>query len=176
MIRKLPVILSLSGLTAALPMALVGCASATNATDSTISYLHGDQHATLGASPQAITDATIAAGQELQLPVDSHASDGLVGRVVLHTADGTKVEVSIKAVASDQSEVIVRVGTFGDKVLQDRMLQKIKAHVMTKGAAPVVTSTPVPPAPAPVQSQPIAPPATAPANPVAPAPVNPLSP
>lgn len=196
MMKKIAVVVSMTGLTAALPMANFGCAGATNATDSTISYLHGDQHATLGASPQQLTDATIAAGQELQLPVDSHASDGLVGRVVLHTTDGTKVEVSIKAIASDQSEVIVRVGTFGDKVLQQRMLDKIKAHVLTKGAEPVVKHTSAEPTPAATEAvtppatpapsavapaptpAPTPPPAQAPApeNPLSPTPVNPLAP
>lgn len=183
MMKKFAVVVSLCGLATALPMGNFGCASASNATDSTISYLHGDQHATLGASPQQLTDATIAAGQELQLPVDSHASDGLVGRVVLHTADGTKVEVSIKAIASDQSEVIVRVGTFGDKVLQQRMLDKIKAHVMTKGE-PVVTHTAAAPVPvvkeeaatppsAPAPGAAASTPAPEPANPLSPTPVNP---
>jgi hypothetical protein len=116
--------------------------------------------------------------------------------VVLHTTDGTKVEVSIKAIASDQSEVIVRVGTFGDKVLQQRMLDKIKAHVLSKHAEPTVTHTsaqptpaateavtpparPAPsvvaPAPTPAPAPPTAQ-AAAPENPLSPAPVNPLAP
>ena len=183
-IRSFAVLLAASGL----PVAMLGCASATNATDSTFSYLHGDQHATLGATPPEITDAAVAAGGELQLPVDSHASDGLVGRVVMHTVDGTKVEVSVKAMASNQSEVTVRVGTFGDKVLQQRIMDKIKAHVMPGvaepvAAAPMRAAPPPPPAPAPAPAPmapaaaPAPPPiAPTPANPLAPTPVNPLSP
>jgi 2-oxoglutarate dehydrogenase E2 component (dihydrolipoamide succinyltransferase) len=168
-----------------MPMAMMGCASASNATDSTFSYLHGDQRATLGATPPEITAAAVAAGGELQLPVDSHASDGLVGRVVMHTVDGTKVEVNVKAVEGNQSEVAVRVGTFGDKVLQQRIMDRIKAHVMPGISEPRVaeptTVVPRPAAPPPPPAAPepapapVAAPAPAPA-PVAPTPVNPLSP
>ena len=118
-------------LTTVFPVAMIGCASATNATDSTISYLHGDQHAKLGAPPPQIVEATVAAAGELDLPVDSKSADGLVGQVLMHNADGTKVEVSIKGEVNDQSEVTVRVGTFGDKTLQARVLDKIKAHLTT---------------------------------------------
>jgi hypothetical protein len=187
-IRSIAVFLAASGL----PVAMMGCASASNATDSTFSYLHGDQRATLGATPPEITAAAVAAGGELELPVDSHASDGLEGRVVMHTVDGTKVEVSVKAIAGNQAEVIVRVGTFGDKVLQQRIMDKIKAHVMPGVAEPAPAApmhTAPPPPPAPVHVAPAAAPAPlpaptpapaqvapTPANPLSPTPANPLSP
>ncbi len=159
---------------------IAGCASTTNATDSTISYLHGDQHAKVGATPPRVVDATIAAGDELNLKLDTHEADGLIGRVVLHTVDGTKVEVSVKGEDNDKSEVTVRVGTFGDKELQERVLEKIKAHLLASDSASragVAVPTP-PPAPAPTPTvtptpaaPPVAPaPAPAPANPLAPPP------
>jgi hypothetical protein len=199
-------VLALGVLAAGVAMSTIGCSSASNATDSTFSYIRGDQRATLGAAPPQITDATLAAAQELELPVDAHSADGLVGKVLMHTSDGAKVEVNIKGEANDQSEVTVRVGTFGDKVLQQRVLDKIKSH-LTPGASPAVATqtlklspTPIPaptaspqpsvlptidagPAPMPAPVAKPAPPAAAPfANPLAPAnppvnpPTNPLAP
>jgi hypothetical protein len=122
--------------------AIMGCAGASSATDTTVSYIRGDQHATLAAAPPQIADATVAAAQELDLPVDSHSADGLVGKVLAHTSDGTKVEVNIKAQPNDQSEVTVRVGTFGDKALQQRVLDKIKAHLTAGASTPAVAAMP----------------------------------
>ncbi len=116
----------------------VGCASATNASEDTFSYLHGDQHATFGATPSQVVDAAIAAAGELSLPVDSHSADGLIGDVKMHETDGTVVEVRIKGNGSDKSEVSVRVGTWGDRTLQQRVLDKLSAHLT---ATPVVKTT-----------------------------------
>jgi hypothetical protein len=152
-IRKLVLSSTINGLA----MVMVGCAGASNATDSTVSYIRGDQHATLGATPPQIADATLAAATELELPVDSHAADGLVGKILMHTSDGTKVEVNIKGEVNDQSQVIVRVGTFGDKALQQRVLDKIKSHLsattMPTVALPTMSSPPPAPAAAPTLAQ-----------------------
>jgi hypothetical protein len=156
--------LLLLSITAGFPVAMLGCASASNATDSTFSYIRGDQRATLGATPPKIVAATVAAANELSLPVDTQSADGLVGKVLMHSSDGTKVEVNIKGEVNDQSEVTVRVGTFGDKTLQQRVLEKIKSHLIAAVSTSPAVSTAVTstksPAPAPAE---VATPAAAPA-------------
>jgi hypothetical protein len=185
-------------------VAMMGCASASNATDSTFSYIRGDQRATLGATPPVLAGATVQAAAELSLPVHSQYADGLVGKVVMYTSDNTKVEVNIKGEDNDKSEVTVRVGTFGDKALQQRVLEKIESHltgtaivpagapaaVARAGAQPMPAPAPTPvaaPAPRPVAARPapsavaappapVAAPVAAPTPAPANPPVNPLSP
>ncbi len=134
-----------------------GCSGSASATSKTIAFVRGDSQHTVDGTPQAVTEATVAAAKDLELPVDSHAADGLGGNVEMHQSDGTKISVSIRPQGTGQCAIGIRVGSFGDKELQERIFERIKndlAGTAIPSSANVTLTPPTPTPPPPVHTQP----------------------
>lgn len=118
--------------------------------------------------------------QELGMPVVSEEREGLTGLVESKTADGERVRIHIDSLASkipaegEVTRVCVRVATFGDRPVSERLLDQISAHLAPvaalpqPGAKPAILqagATAVQPPTAPTATQ-TAPPPLLPAEPV----------
>jgi hypothetical protein len=112
--------------------------------------------------------ATHAGLIDLGMPVIKEGREGSEGWVETTAADGSKVRLTLEVMASKvptdgpMTQVGVRVATFGDPLLSDRILGQVGAHLVP-GPGPV-PPTPVPPAATPTVPKllaPVAPPQTA---------------
>ncbi len=128
--------------------------------------------------------ATHAALADLGMPVLSEERKADGGTIESRTADGDKVHIYFKDLPSSipaegqVTRVGVRVATFGDRVLSERILYQVGSHLAPPGAVPPVpaaappgavmqtgaTSTAPPPLAAPAHSTP--PPPELPSAPV----------
>lgn len=92
-------------------------------------YVKGELKAVEKPSLDKVWDASLAAMQDLQFAVTSQAKDALTGKLVARTAQDKKVTVELKALPDGNTEIRVRVGTFGDEALSLVILDKIKKHL-----------------------------------------------
>ncbi|HXG08934.1 MAG TPA: DUF3568 family protein [Gemmataceae bacterium] len=103
--------------------------------------------------PASYTDVWAAAQTaltELGLPLESLEQEAGGGTITSRTADGSRLRVYVEAepsripVEGVSTRVCVRVATFGDEALSQRLLDQIGYHLVpVPGTVP---ATPVPPA------------------------------
>jgi hypothetical protein len=119
---------------------------------------------------------------ELGLPIVSEEHDPAGGSFETRTSDGDRVRIFVTILGNPAAErsltrVSVRVGTFGDQPLSDRILTQVDRHLApAPRAVAVVPQTPPPPTS--VLNQTSAPPLAEPQSParLAPSPSAPLPP
>jgi Protein of unknown function (DUF3568) len=123
--------------------------------------------------------ATRTALAELGMPVVTERRDGSEGYLETRTADADKVRIYLETfpgrVPADGlvTRVSVRVATFGDHLLSNRILDQVSQHLAPADAVPPSTPPPLAPAgyaaPAPPANQtappPLLPPESVPAPP-----------
>ena len=114
-----------------------GCflAVAAAGTGAGVAYVRGDTEVVLNARPQAVAAASAEAAKQMELTVTSNNSTTLDARVVARTASDTPVVVDVKSHGPDASRVSVRVGRFGDDVMQATMLEKIRQNLNASATA-----------------------------------------
>ena len=114
-----------------------GCflAVAAAGTGAGVAYVRGDTDAVVSALPQEVAAASAAAAKEMNLTVTSNNSSRLDARVVARTASDTPVVVTVKAEGPEASRVSIRVGRFGDDVMQATMLEKIRQNLNATATA-----------------------------------------
>lgn len=102
--------------------------------------------------------ATKSALSDLALPVISEHHEGLKGSIKSSLPDGTSISIDLeelpRIMASDghQTEVNIRVGTFGDQAQSQKIQQQIQAHIVGQNVTappanrlPPLNSTVAPP-------------------------------
>jgi hypothetical protein len=121
----------------ALPPPQAGCldAAAAAGTGATVAYVRGDTETTLPGHPKEVTAASEAAAKQMNLTVTQSSSSGLDGKMVARTASDTPVVVTVKSEGPDSSHVTIRVGRFGDDVMQNQMLEKIRENLKKQATA-----------------------------------------
>jgi len=114
-----------------------GCflAVAAAGTGAGVAYVRGDTEVVLPARPQAVAAASAEAAKQMELTVTSNNATTLDARVVARTASDTPVVVDVKSHGPDASRVSVRVGRFGDDVMQSAMLEKIRQNLNATATA-----------------------------------------
>ena len=114
-----------------------GCflAVAAAGTGAGVAYVRGDTEVVLPARPQAVAAASAEAAKQMELTVTSNNATTLDARVVARTASDTPVVVDVKSHGPDASRVSVRVGRFGDDVMQATMLEKIRQNLNATATA-----------------------------------------
>jgi hypothetical protein len=114
-----------------------GCflAVAAAGTGAGVAYVRGDTDVVLPARPQAVAAASAEAAKQMELTVTSNNATTLDARVVARTASDTPVVVDVKSHGPDASRVSVRVGRFGDDVMQSAMLEKIRQNLKNTATA-----------------------------------------
>jgi len=92
-------------------------------------YLNGDREAELaGTLPEAL--AAVENGlHALDLPVLESASSGTAARLLSRTDDGDEIVISLEAVTPDRTRVSIRVGTFGDSGVDERIEAAIQRRL-----------------------------------------------
>lgn len=105
---------------------LVAAAAGTGAT---VAYMRGDTESTLDAAPDKVTAASKAALEDLKINVISSSATGLDGDVVGRTAGDDKVHIVVKASGERSSSISIRIGTFGDQAVSNRILLKVNERL-----------------------------------------------
>ena len=114
-------------LTGCLAAAAVGGGAAAGA--GTIAYIKGELKATEGYSIDETWAATVTAVDELQFIVINKIKDATSAELKSQTADGKTVDIVLKRIADNITEIKIRVDTFGDEALSRYILSKIQANL-----------------------------------------------
>jgi hypothetical protein len=129
-------------------LAAAGVAAAGAAGAGGYAYMKGKVSYTFQSSVEDTWSAARKSLAELQMPIleeERQASSG--GFFRSETTDGTAVRIYLEAVEEEGppptrgTEVTVRVGTFGDYTVSDKILRQLSAHLVT--IAPGTAGAPV---------------------------------
>jgi hypothetical protein len=94
-----------------------------------VSYDFGTLKVVLAKDVDTLSVASLAAMEELKLPVTNKNRDKLVGRVEGYTSDGQTVKVKMEALSEGVTMLSIRVGTLGDEALSRMILVKIMKNL-----------------------------------------------
>ena len=134
-------ILILIVLCVALTATQTGCILfAAAGTGAGVAYVRGDTEVVLPGHPKEITAASEAAAKDMKLTVTQSTSSGLDGKMVARTASDTPVVVVVKTEGPDASHVSIRVGRFGNDVMQNELLEKMREHLKQQATASAADS------------------------------------
>ena len=100
-----------------------------------VAYVRGDTETVVDGDTKAVTAASEAAAKQMDLTVISSNASSLDGKVVARNAGDTRVIVVVRAEGERSSRVSIRVGNFGDDVMQATLLEKIKANLKSGATA-----------------------------------------
>ena len=98
-------------------------------------YGKGELKATEPAPLDRTWDATLAAAQDMSLPVVSQSKDTLQSHLISRTANDKKVDIDLKKLSDTTTEVSIRVGTFGDEAMSHTILDAIRKRLSSGVAA-----------------------------------------
>jgi hypothetical protein len=107
---------------------LVGGAAAAGA--GTVLYVDGVLKDTENFSLETVHVAALAGVRDLQYAVINDTQDN-AGHISLlvRMPDDKKIDITLTKLSPTQTEIRIRVGTFGDETLSRTILDKIKAHL-----------------------------------------------
>ena len=100
-----------------------GCMKA--AEGSKFNYASGNLSAVLAADVQKSYDAALKACGQLELPVTEKTKDALGAQIVTKTAADKKVTISLKRVTDATTDLVISIGTVGDKETSSNIYTKI---------------------------------------------------
>lgn len=89
-------------------------------------FVKGELKSTENAPMGRTWTAAMAAMQELKFPVIGQNKDALTAKLIARTAQDKKVNVRLKALGENSTEIKIRVGAFGDEALSLVILDNIK--------------------------------------------------
>jgi hypothetical protein len=113
----------------ALAFALSGCLAATAgalAAAGTYAYERGELRTTVDAPLDDVYHATLAAAEQLRLPVADYAQDAFSAKLKLTQLRGGDVHITLERESERVTRVGVRVGTFGDEATSRVIMQRIR--------------------------------------------------
>jgi hypothetical protein len=111
---------------------LVSCKTAVTTPEGTeAQYLQAERQlrAVLAASMPEVTNATTETLEDLELVAIDSNVDRLKGKITARMAVGTKVNINLEAMGSDNTMVKIRVGTMGDKSISMQILRNIEKRL-----------------------------------------------
>ena len=117
-----------SGCLAAL---LIGAGAGVAAT----AYSDGKLTSTVDGIPSVVQTATEGAFKELAIKLVSSTSNSLSAKITGTTSENTKVTVTADMEKSGQSKLGIRVGTFGDEALSQKIYAAIVSRLPKKNDA-----------------------------------------
>jgi hypothetical protein len=132
----------IAGVLTLLMASQTGCllVAAAAATGGTVAYVKGKSVNTVDGNPKQVAQATEKAFKEMDMVIISNQSSTADAEIVARTARDVKIDVVAKSESDKLSTVFVRVGTFGDEALQNRVLDKIKANLAAATTQPSPSS------------------------------------
>lgn len=116
-------------LLASLAFALGACTHVREATNDAVAWVRDALQTTLDAPLDRTVKATTAALKQLQFSTVVTRADALSGVVTATTARDEKIEITLASVTPIQTRVDIRVGTFGDKPVSQRILGEIQLQL-----------------------------------------------
>ena len=95
----------------------------------TVAYFQGDLHAVLEGSLKQSVKAVDAAILRTGVDTITRSVDNLGGYYDLRTHQEDKVSITLKKVDRRTTNVLIRVGLFGDETLSHKILEEIKKGI-----------------------------------------------
>jgi len=110
-------------------ISLAGCGAVIvgGAAAGTVAYIQGDLNAVLDGSVATSARAVDSAIKKTGVYQVSRSVDNLGGHYVLRTSQDEKVEITLKKAGKKATDIIIRVGFFGDESLSHQILSEIQA-------------------------------------------------
>jgi hypothetical protein len=125
------------GMTAALLMAVTGCVLVAVGVVAVAGaggwqWYKGEIKAIEQAPLDKCWNATLAAMKDLEYPVTYKAKDALAAELKAVNSSGKTIDINLKKLDNNSTEIRVRVGTFGDEPLSRTIIGKIEDHILGK--------------------------------------------
>lgn len=95
----------------------------------TVKYVEGELEKTYSARVQQVWNASMRAVQQLEMRVVGSEKDAVGGSIDARRIDGTPVKLRVQSVGTNVTSVKVRVGTFGDREVSDRIIARIDQNL-----------------------------------------------
>jgi hypothetical protein len=97
----------------------------------TAAYVNGEHIQVYNANLDRTWAATMTALKDMNISVDKSTKDGLGGTIEGERADGTDVKITQEPTENGNTQVKIRVGTFGDQAeseaIQRRIADRLRA-------------------------------------------------
>jgi hypothetical protein len=127
--RYLSVLLGISLLASMNGCVTTAVGGGTNAAAGTYNYFSRYLEVLYGIPLADVWPRALAAVESLQLHIDRQHIDGLGGEIQARRPDGTRVHVCLTPVGDHSTSVKVRVGTFGDRDMSERVQRTIRQQI-----------------------------------------------
>lgn len=101
------------------------CTHVREATSDAVAWVRDALQTTVDSSLADTVKATSKALKNLQFAAIATKSDAISGIVTAKTARDEKIEITITSVTPTQTRLDIRVGSFGDKPVSQRILSEI---------------------------------------------------
>ena len=98
-------------------------------------YYEGKLTGTVDAKPQQVQAAAEAAFKELKIQQTSSIGDALKAKIVGKAEKDSTVTVSVDLQKDGKSKIGIRVGTFGNQELSEKIYSEINKQLSKKGTA-----------------------------------------
>lgn len=111
---------------------LTGCAGAIlagGAAAGTYAYINGELRTTEKASLDRLWNASLQAMDSLELNVTNKDKDALTARIKAAGSNDKDIYINMKSLSRISSELRIRVGLLGDKVLSERIHDEITKNL-----------------------------------------------
>ncbi len=108
-----------------------GCVAvvAAGAAGGTVAYVRGALKATLDQPVERVGVAATQAVQDLKFALVSSRVDAVSGDIIARTARDVKIEIQLKKVSDNSTQVDIRVGVFGDQAISQQVLAQIQKNL-----------------------------------------------
>lgn len=108
-----------------------GCVAvvAAGAAAGTVAYVRGTLKATLDHPVERVGAAADQAVRDLKFAAVSSKVDAVSGEIIARTARDVKIEIALKRVSDNSTQVEIRVGTFGDQAISQQVLEQIRKNL-----------------------------------------------
>ena len=95
----------------------------------TYAYVKGQLEVSYAADYERTWAASLDTLKSLEVTVQDANKDAFSGEIRAKRADGTSVRIEIAPVTSDVTSAKIRVGTFGDRTISERISKEIESRL-----------------------------------------------
>jgi len=95
----------------------------------TYAYIKGALEITYSSGYEETWAATLDTLRAFEIAVQSADKDAFGGQIAATRADATPVKIKITPVTSNSTTVKIRVGTFGDRSISEKIAARIKTNL-----------------------------------------------
>ena len=92
-------------------------------------YVRGQLEVSYAADYERTWAATLDALKALEVSVEDANKDAFGGKIQAKRADDTSVTIQVSPVSSDVTSVKIRIGTFGNRTISERISKEIDSRL-----------------------------------------------